>query len=123
MPLHEQVHRARECWEQFKQTLSNFQRCKSALTKQIQDLHTRRVEFTMGEMNAEEGVACEKAELEALVELCLGIRERKGRSQQGPLVMAEVSTALRAMTVGKQVPLTHILQRLQKHTGAVYIGK
>ena len=93
MPLHEQLHRAREQWEQSKQTHSNFQRWKSSLTKQIQDLHTRKAEFTIGEMPPEEAVACEKAELEALVELCLGIQEQQGRSQQDSCSDAETPRA------------------------------
>ena len=94
MPLQQQLQQARKQWEEAKQTLSNFQRWNASLTKQIQDLHTRKAEFTIGEMNAEEAVACEKAELEALVELCLGIQEQKGRSQQGSCSDAETPRAI-----------------------------
>ena len=45
-------------------------------------------------MNAEEAVACEKAELEALVELTLGVQEQKGRSQQGSCSDAETPRAI-----------------------------
>ena len=94
MPLHKQLKEARKQWEQSKQTLVNYHMWNASLTKQIQDLHTRSAEFTIGEMNAEEAVACKKAELEALVELFLGIQEQQGRSQQDSCSDAETPRAI-----------------------------
>ena len=82
MPLLKHLKEARKEWEQSKQTLLNYQMWNTSLTKQIQELHNRKAEFTIGEMNAEDAVAHKKVELEALVELCLGIQEQQGRSQQ-----------------------------------------
>ena len=45
-------------------------------------------------MNAEDAVAHKKVELEALVELCLGIQEQQGRSQQDSCSDAETPRAI-----------------------------